>query len=91
MGLKFLFKNFQSLRHVSVGWLGWLGWLGRWFFELVVLFQSAFFLVGFLFRVDWSSWMGSKFLLENFQFLPQVFSWLGWLGCWIFELVVFFS
>ena len=39
-----------------------------------------------LFRVGWFGWLGLKYLLVNFQFLRQVFSWLG---CWIFELVVF--
>ena len=40
---------------------------------MVVFFQLVVFLVGLLFR---GGWLGSKFLFENFQFLPQVFSWL---------------
>ena len=65
--------------------VGWLGWLGCWFFELVVLFQLAFFLVGFLFWVFWLGWLGLKILFENFQFLPQVLSWLvGLVGLLVF-------
>ena len=92
LGLKFLFDNFQFLRHVSVARLGLLGWLGCWFFELVVLFQLAVFLVGFFFWVGWLGRLGLKFLFENCQFLRHVFSWLvGLVGLLLFQLVVFLS
>ena len=35
-------------------------------------------------------WLGLKFLFENFEFLPQVLSWLvGLVGLLLFELVDF--
>ena len=37
-------------------------------------------------------WLGLKFLFENFEFLPQVLSWLvGLVGLLLFELVDFFK
>ena len=66
---------------LSVGGLGWFGcWVLSWqFFQLVV------FLVGLLFQVGWLGWLGLKFLLENFQYLPHVFSWLvGFVGLLVF-------
>ena len=69
--------------------VAWFYWLVYCFFELVVLFRLALLLVGFLFRVCWLGWLGLKFFFENFQFLPQVLSWL--VGLLIFEFVVFFT
>ena len=81
LGLKFLFENCQFLCHAFSWWVGLVRLLG---FELVV-FQLVVFLVGLLFQVGWLGWLGLKFLLENFQYLPHVFSWLvGFIGLLVF-------
>ena len=58
---------------------------------LVVVFELVVFPVSCL--SSWflvSSLLELKFLFENFQFLPQVLSWLvGLVGLLVFELVVF--
>ena len=42
--------------------------------------------------VSWLGWLRLKFLFENYQYLPQVFSWLvGLVGLLVFELVVLFQ
>ena len=93
LGLKFLLENFQYLPQVFklsfylLCCFGWLGWLGCWFFELVAFFTLVVFPVALLFRVGWLGWLGLKFLLENFQFLHKLLSWL--VRLLVFDLVVF--
>ena len=81
------FSNF-CLRF-SVGWLGWLGcWFLCWQVSLVSCLSSWFVVSGWLVGL-----VGVEVSLGKFSNFCLRFSvgWLGWLGCWFFELVVFSS